>query len=69
MKRTGFSSSFSPSAPPRLPLAQVVAQYLVFNHWGVCAVMILCGVMAVVLFAFFCYHLYLTAMNTTTNES
>ena len=47
----------------------VVVQYLIFQHWMIFGVGLLCGVMAIVLFGFFAYHLYLACRNLTTNET
>ena len=47
----------------------VVLQFLIFQHWGVFAVALLCGVMAIVLLGFTVYHLWLASRNVTTNES
>jgi palmitoyltransferase len=47
----------------------VVLQFLMFQHWGVFAVALLCGVMAIVLLGFTVYHLWLASRNVTTNES
>jgi len=47
----------------------VVLHFLIFQHWGVFAVALLCGVMAIVLLGFTVYHLWLASRNMTTNES
>jgi hypothetical protein len=48
---------------------RIVMQYLIFQNWMIFGVGVLCAVMAIVLFGFFSYHMYLASFNITTNES
>lgn len=47
----------------------VVVRFLASRHWPLFGLLILCGVMALALAGFLGYHLYLTSINVTTNES
>jgi hypothetical protein len=47
----------------------IVAQYLLYTHMPVVMVLLLCVVMGAVLTGFSAYHVYLVAINVTTNET
>jgi len=65
-----FNAVFiEPHTQERLPATSlIVAQYLLHVHRQLAFVVILCAVMAVVLIAFFGWHLYLILRGTTSNE-
>lgn len=47
---------------------QMVFQYCMHKQQTMMMLFFLCGIMGIVVFCFFCYHLYLISDNRTTNE-
>jgi hypothetical protein len=47
----------------------VVFQFLMHRHMPLITLLILCGVMTIVIWGFFGYHMWLVARGLTTNES